>query len=162
MSKRLSLFLIYLLFMALCPGLCFGQESYEQLLKLHNTDGKIICFQLKDEPVTTFSDGMLVVRAGDFSASYPLENLVKYTFATEYSSIQSVDAAQRINIGFINNIVSVMGLEAGANVCVYGVDGSLIDSVIATDEVTVMDLNGFQSGVYIVKAENARLKILKR
>ncbi|WP_300502931.1 T9SS type A sorting domain-containing protein [uncultured Duncaniella sp.] len=162
MSKRLSLFLIYLLSMALWPGLCFGQESTEQLLKLHNTDGKIICFQLKDEPVTTFSDGMLVVRAGDFSASYPLENLVKYTFATEYSSIQSVDAAQRINIGFINNIVSVIGLEAGAKVCVYGVDGSLIDSVIATDEVTVMDLNGFQSGVYIVKAENARLKILKR
>lgn len=162
MAREMISFLFYCFSVILLPSLCFAQTNGKQVLRLHTVDGKTINFQLDEMPVTTFSEGMLNIRAGEFAASYPLESLEKYTFVSDFSGIGSVESQSTINIGFINNIISVTGLNYGERISVYGVDGTLVGSVSATDSVTVMDISDFQSGVYIVKAENARLKILKK
>lgn len=161
MIKNLLQLFLYLWIVSY-PTTCIGQSDSEQILQLHTKTGKIIQFSLSRNPVTTFSDGMLTVKTGDFSASYPLTELLKYTYTSELSAIKSIDAISRINIGFINNIVSVSGLAIGEKVDIYGVDGTLVKSATATPDVTKIDISHFQTGIYIVKAENARLKILKK
>lgn len=161
MSRKIPYILISLV-VWLFPVMCFSETGTSQILQLHTRPGKIIRFALSDNPVTTFSDGMLNVTAGEFLASYPLTDLIKYTYSSEISLIESVGESSAINIGFVNDIVSVTGLVPGEKVVVYGIDGTEVGFAVADGDVTRVDLSGFQTGIYIVKAESARLKILKK
>lgn len=160
MSLRKCLAYLLLTFVWLCPVAGYGLTSTEQVLELHTGSGKVIQFLLDERPVTTFSDGMLNVSAGDFSASYPLSDVLRYTYSSRLSSLETVDA-DNVKIGYVNSVVHVSGLADGSRVTLYKIDGTVVKSVVAESRNAVMDLTGMASGVYIVSAGDARLKIVK-
>lgn len=161
MTKKL-LNLVILLWVIINAFNCVAETGSEQILQLYTRNGKIIRFALSDNPVTTFSDGMLRVTAGEFSAEYPLTDMIKYTFTSEISGIESIDADSLIKIGFVNNKVSVSGVPVNEEINIYGIDGRIITMVEVTDSITVIDMSGYQNGIYVIKAGNARLKVLKK
>ena len=160
MRIRVIFHLIIPMILSALPAL--AENSVEQILQLHTRDGKVIKFSLSENPVTTFTEGMLNVSAGDFSASYPLANLLKYTFSSEISGLEAVGAESTVKIGWADNRVSVDGLAPGMTVNVYGIDGSCVATATGDRGVTCIDMTSYPTGVYIVRAENARMKILKK
>jgi len=156
--KRLTFLL--LTFVWLCPVAGHGHTSTEQVLELHTRNGKVIQFLLDERPVTTFADGMLNISAGEFSASYPLSDVLRYTYSSKLSSIKTVDA-DNVRIGYADNAVHVSGLSDGTRVMLYKIDGTVAKSVVVGNSVAVMDLSDLPSGVYIVSAGDTRLKIVK-
>lgn len=64
---------------------------------------------------------------------------------------------EKISVSVIGNNVIVSNLNAGESLAIYNVNGSLVDSFVATDTSAKMTLD---SGLYLVKAQNRTAKVL--
>ena len=71
--KRTILFLIISVF-------SLTAQADDSKLLVWQADGKVVTFSLDEEPVTTFSDGNLVITTTSKTVTYPLEQVRKYTY----------------------------------------------------------------------------------
>ena len=55
-------------------------HAAEAKLQVWQADGRVVTFDLDEEPVTTYADGNLVIKTSKKTITYPLENVRKFTY----------------------------------------------------------------------------------
>lgn len=70
---------------------------------------------------------------------------------------------QNLNV-YPNPCTESIRIQTSVNedVVVYNLQGAVVMSTVATDEITTLDVNGLSSGIYFVKSGNKTAKIVKR
>lgn len=136
-----------------------------QRLVVWQKSGQKVYFDLTEEPETTFEDGNLVIRTSRTTVSYPLTNVLRYTY--EGGTITDVgDVKMRPGeVRFLQNAEQMAfdGLQDGTILEVYTLDGVKIKKVKAQGgQRTVVSLADQAAGTYIVKAGEATYKFMKR
>ena len=136
-----------------------------QRLVVWQKSGQKVYFDLNEEPETPFEDGNLVICTSRTTVSYPLTNVVRYTY--EGGTITDVgDVKMRPGeVRFLQNAEQMAfdGLLEGVTLEVYTLDGVKIKTVKAqAGQRTVVSLADQAAGTYIVKAGEATYKFLKR
>ena len=136
-----------------------------QRLVVWQKSGQKVYFDLNEEPETTFEDGNLVIRSSRTTVSYPLTNVLRYTY--EGGTITDVgDVKMRPGeVRFLQNAEQMAfdGLQDGTILEVYTLDGVKIKTVKAQGgQRTVVSLADQTAGTYVVKAGEATYKFMKR
>lgn len=136
-----------------------------QRLVVWQKSGQKVYFDLNEEPETTFEDGNLVIRSSRTMVSYPLTNVLRYTY--EGGTITDVGEAKTRpgEVRFMQNAdqMAFDGLLEGTILEVYTLDGVKIKTVKAQGgQRTVVSLADQAAGTYVVKAGEATYKFMKR
>ena len=131
------------------------------VLQVWQANGKVMNISLNEQPVTTYSDGQLIITTTKTTVTFPLEQVVKYTYA-DASGISSPEAVGS-KMSADGETITFTGLKANTPVYLYTVAGQLVNTVIATDQSkTVVSVSKFPVGVYVVKTNGVTFKITKR
>lgn len=131
------------------------------VLQVWLADGKVMNINLNEQPVTTYSDGQLIITTTKTTVTFPLEQVVKYTYtdATGISSPEAVGSKMSAD----GESITFTGLKPNTPVYLYTVAGQLVKTVTATGQSkTTVSVSGFPVGVYVVKANGVTFKITKR
>ena len=158
LGGKLRLTLFALLLSILFPTVA---KADDLVLQVWQADGKVMNISLNEQPVTTYSDGQLIIRTTKTTVTFPLEQVVKYTYAdaSGISSPESVGSKMSAD----GETITFTGLKANTPVYLYTVAGQLVNTVIATGQSkTVVSVSKFPVGVYVVKANDMTFKITKR
>ena len=140
-------------------------DDETQRLVVWQKSGQKVFFDLTEEPETTFEGGKLVIRTSRTTVSYPLTNVLRYTY--EGGTITDVGEA-KVHPGemrFLQNddTMAFDGLPEGMRLDVYTLDGLKVKTVQAQNgQRTTISLADQPAGTYIVKAGDATFKFLKR
>lgn len=129
-------------------------------LNLTMKDGTIHSFLLSEEPTVTMADDYLVITLSDNStASYDLYEVSKYTFGSS-TGISKVLSTKDISLSGDNIIFQ--GVTNG-KVTVSSLSGARVDAGVSESAgSTVVSLSSLPAGVYVVKVNNAVIKISKK
>ena len=142
----------------LCPQDVMADDL---VLQVWQANGKVMNISLNEQPVTTYSDGQLIIRTTKTTVTFPLEQVVKYTYA-DASGISSPEAVGS-KMSADGETITFTGLKPNTPVYLYTVAGQLVNTVIATGlSKTVVSVSKFPVGVYVVKANDMTFKITKR
>ena len=137
-------------------------KADEKMLQVWQTDGQIVNISLKEEPITTYSDGNLVIKTTKTSISYPLEKVKKYTYTTVADGITT---PQTMNAAFSKDgeTLTFTDVRPNTKILLYNVAGQLLRRINSdkTGKV-IVSVSGFPTGVYVVKANGGTYKITKR
>ena len=158
LGKMLRLPLMALLLSVLLPNVAMADDL---VLQVWQADGKVMNINLNEQPVTTYSDGQLIITTTKTTVTFPLEQVVKYTYtdATGISSPEAVGSKMSAD----GESITFTGLKANTPVYLYTVAGQLVNMVTATGQPkTTVSVSGFPVGVYVVKANGVTFKITKR
>ena len=105
-------------------------KADDLVLQVWQADGKVMNISLNEEPVTTYSDGQLIIRTTKTTVTFPLEQVVKYTYA-DASGISSPEAVGS-KMSADGESITFTGLKANTPVYLYTVAGQLVNTVVAT------------------------------
>lgn len=137
-------------------------KADEKMLQVWQTDGQIVNISLKEEPVTTYSDGNLVIKTTKTTISYPLEKVKKYTYTTVADGITT---PQTMKAAFSKDgeTLTFTDVRPNTKILLYNVAGQLLRRINSdkTGKV-IVSVSGFPTGVYVVKANGGTYKITKR
>ena len=138
-------------------------ESTATALTVHIKDGSEVTFLLSEQPAVTFSDGYLLITSSDAEMSYPLSDVVKFTFkdADETTGIDNTSVGEA-SFAFDGGSVVVSGLKAGSNARVFATDGTTLHSEEVSGDSWSYSLSSLPSGVYIVSINGKTFKIAKK
>lgn len=78
------------------------------------------------------------------------------------TSVENYDS-QKLSV-YPNPCTESVRIQTNVNddVVLYNLQGAVVMSTVATDEITTLDVNGLSSGIYFVKSGNKTAKIVKR
>lgn len=130
-------------------------------LQIWQSDGKIVNIDLDEQPVTTYSDGNLVITTTKAVISYPLEKVAKYTYfsADGISNLESM----RTKFSQDGETLIFTGLEQGTEIAVYASSGQMMHRTKASLQAkTTVSVSDLPPGVYLVKVNSITYKITKR
>ena len=159
MKKALFLFAILLAM----PLLANAQNNTKQLV-VWLVNGQKVYHDLSDEPETSFSDGRLWLETNKVSVSYPLTDVLRYTFEGKLgpTSITTIRPGE-LSFSQGDDMMKFDGLAEGTRLELYSVDGKLLGVQQTHEgESSIVSLKGMPSGTYIVKVGEATYKIQKR
>ncbi len=88
--------ILYVLVLMAIPSLAKADDMILQILQ---SDGQVYSINLSDEPVTTYSDGNLVITTKKTTITYPLEKVSRYT----YVSASGIEAPEAVRASFSQN-----------------------------------------------------------
>ena len=161
MKQRL-LFLFILFGFAVSSTM--AQRDVTQRLVVWLKGGQKVYQDLADQPETTFGEGKLWLKTDKVSVSYPLTDVLRYTFEGTTTAIET-PSTRPGEIRFLQGSDSMAfdGLPEGASLALYTLDGKQLSTVKARGgQRTVISLSNYPSGVYIVKMGDAAFKFVKR
>lgn len=121
----------------------------EVALKLELTDGQTALYLLSEKPVVTFSGQNMEIATSEVQATYLRSDVARFTFE-ESTAVEAIDVATVYS--YSNGVFAA----AGQQIAVYSLNGQLITK--GADQVS---LEQCAPGVYIVKAGEATVKIMK-
>ena len=123
-------------------------------LVITTKSGMEATFLVADEPVITFQDNLLVVRAGNDEVSAEAADVASFEFFPGDTS-----GVGQITIGD----TTLSGLQPGTPVEVYTFDGQHVASFKVDDSKSVsVGLGDLSSGIYILRTPSSSFKIKKQ
>lgn len=146
-----------------CPP-CIADDS-EQKLVIWLKDGTQVRHLLSDEPQTTFDNGALYLNTNRVSISYPIENVLRYTYEGDMDRPTAIDQLKpgEVRVYQKEDIVTFQGLKDGTPIDVYAIDGKLLGSYTAREDATTdILLTDLPAGTYIVKVKDQNIKFHKK
>lgn len=136
-------------------------KADDMVLQVWQADGKVMSINLNEQPVTTYSDGQLIIKTTKTTVTFPLEQVVKYTY-TDATGI-STPSPMGSQFSADGESITFTGLKPNTPVYLYTVAGQLLKTVTATGQSkTVVSVSRFPVGVYVVKANGVTFKITKQ
>ena len=127
-------------------------------------DGSKTFYELNDMPETTFENGNLVIKTRNASVSYPLTEILRYTY--DGLSTKGVNEARSVSRALVKrepNTVTLANLKEGTVVQLFNSDGILLDTQASNgNDHVVISVAAQPSGVYLVKYESQTLKLIKQ
>ena len=142
----------------------WAQGDATQRLVVWLKGGQKVYHDLTDKPETTFSEGQLWLKTDKVSVSYPLTDVLRYTFEGPMTAIET-PSSRPGEIRFLqgNDAMAFDGLPEGTSLALYSLDGKQLATMKAQGgQRTVVSLANYPSGVYIVKMGDAAFKFVKR
>lgn len=133
----------------------------DMILQIWQSDGKIVNIDLNEQPVTTYSDGNLIITTTNTVITYPLEKVAKYTYVTAdgISNLESM----RTNFSQDGETLTFTGLEQGTEIAIYASSGQMMHRTKAGPQAkTTVSVSDLTPGVYLVKVNSFTYKITKR
>ena len=135
----------------------------KQQLVVWLADGSRVYHDLTDEPVTTFDNGAFLLNSATTTISYPLEQVLRYTYRGGKDVPTSIVRPGEIRFAQGSDQMTFDGLPDGLRLDVYSPDGKLLQTLTAHDgQTTLISLMGQPAGTYIIKAGDATYKFMKR
>jgi len=118
---------------------------------------------LADEPRLKFTVSELIVDSESATYSIPVDNLVKFGFESESSSIEVVEP-ERIDYSLNGNRILLNGLLPGASVRLYKIDGVCVFDEVnhQTDGKMEIAVSNFAPGIYLLNINRTTTKIAIR
>ena len=138
-------------------------KASNKVLQIWQADGQIVTISLNEEPVTTYSEGNLIITTISTTITYPLEQVDRYTYVTE--NMSEGDGVPDGIKGILSNdgeTLTFKGLKSISGICIYSASGQLIRTVKANGDKVAVSLSQLPTGVYLVKANGVTYKISKR
>ena len=139
-------------------------QNENQRLVVWLKGGQKVYHDLSDQPETFFSNGMLWLKTDKVSVSYPLTDVLRYTFEGPMTAIES-PSVRPGEMRFLRgkDAMAFEGLPEGTILEVYSLDGKKLSTVKALNgQRTVVSLANHPSGTYIVKMGDASFKFIKQ
>lgn len=135
----------------------------KQQLVVWLANGQKVYHNLTDEPVTTFDEDALYLNSATTTISYPLSQVLRYTYTGIEGVPTSVVRPGEIRFAQGSDQMTFDGLPDGLRLDVYSPDGKLLQTLTAHDgQTTLISLMGQPAGTYIIKAGDATYKFMKR
>lgn len=126
-------------------------------------DGTKTYFDLAENPKTTFNDNDLVITSESMSISYPLDQVLRYTYELSTTGIENISQEKAVRISQHNDALTLENLKPGTTVSLYTVDGKQVSAqATGSNRSVTISLSGRPAGVYIVKANDVTYKMMKR
>ena len=138
-----------------------GGASEVWSLQIWLKDGNVQNVSFTDDPVTTFSDGNLVVTTLTTTITIPLEQVSKYTFITDTDGIADIKI-ENVTISQDGESITFDNLKPGTEITTHNASGMLIQQQKVEQGTATVSVAHLQTGVYIVKANGITYKIMKR
>ena len=139
--------------------------AYHHTLIMHLNNGTRERYILSEEPLFVVSGEKLVVKTANMGAVYLRSDIKEFTFEDTADGIQTVSDSNEMVIRQLpNGDVAVSGLDTGAIVRVYDLNGRMVFTAgTHAGEELVIPLENRVSGVYIINIDNKRtIKIQKK
>lgn len=135
-----------------------------QRLVLLKKDGTKSYYDLHEEPVTTFSDGQLILTTSKTTAYFQLSEIIRYTFEGAFDEIGKAKTRGGETVYHqTRDAMSFDGLPKGTLVELYTSDGRKLSSQHTSgDTTTEVSLADQPRGTYYVKIGDAQYKFEKR
>lgn len=120
-------------------------------------------YMLAEKPEVRFEGLNLRVVSAKADVTYKLLDILRFTYekrsVTGVNELRDAQAA----VDYEDGELIISGIKAGGAVGVYSLDGKLVRQLTARHAGTYrLSLSALPKGVYIVKADNATYKIMKR
>ena len=163
MSKRFYWImpLLALLFFTIPQTVKAADEVETLIIQMKN--GSENAFFLKDKPKVTFEGSNLKVSATTGDVSYPLADVLRFTYAKKSPTGISEQVENPTDVTFDGDVLVISQLKANAVASIYALDGKLIRQLKPHRAGTYrISLSGLPPGIYLVKADNVTYKITKR
>ena len=157
-----KVFFLFAILLAM-PVVANSQNNTKRLV-VWLTNGQKVYHDLSDEPETSFNDGRLWLETNKVSVSYPLTDVLRYTFEGKLgpTMIEKVRPGE-IKFSQGDDMMKFDGLPEGTRLELYSVDGKLLDVQQTHEgESSIVSLRDMPTGTYIVKAGEATYKFQKR
>jgi len=155
--------LFLLMALALLPAVARADDAAQQLV-VWLKNGQKIRHDLADKPETRFNAGYLMLSTSKVSVSYPLTDVLRYTFEGDIPvvSVPSVKPGE-IRVSQNDNAMLFDGLPDGTSVEVFTLDGKKLSAQTARKgQKTLVSLQRHPAGTYLVKVGDATYKFVKR
>ena len=150
--------ILLLLLSVFMTQFAFADNEY---LAVWKSSGEVVYYDLNEDPVTTYADGNLKITTSSMSVTYPLEEVLKYTYTdTPTDIVQAKAPSVKVKQG--RNSISFTNLKQGSSVNVYGAEGKMLRTQIVKSDVTVIDLSDLPLGVYMVTANGVTYKLARQ
>ena len=154
-----NLILSALLFFSALP--CVAEDK--STLVVHLTDDTSVGFLLAERPRVTFAGDSLRIVSSVAEAALLRSEVRRFEFVADAaSSVVDVPTASGECV-ITENQLSISGLNAGATVRLYSLDGRLLRTAGASDAgVANLSTDGLSAGVYVINFNSTTLKFLKK
>ncbi len=138
-----------------------GLHAADEALNLKMKDGTIHSFLLAEKPVITIADNQLVMTTTEATATYSLYEVKEYTFGAP-TVIQGIAVSKAVSRE--GNTITFSKLGGKTAVKAYTLGGQPVNLTLhsGADGSVSVSLEALPTGTYIIKADNATLKITKR
>lgn len=157
MKRKLLTFLLlfgYLIAMA---------DEPQSRLVVWAKDGTKTFFDLAENPKTTFKDNNLIITCESMAISYPLDQVLRYTYELVSTSIESISTEKTVHISQHDDVLTLENLKTGTIVSLYTAEGKLVSAqTTGSNRSVTISLSDHPAGVYIVKANDVTYKMMKR
>ncbi len=136
-------------------------NATNQYLRIFQINGQQTCVALKDNPKIECSSGYLQISVGESQISIPLCDIENFDFTNEVSSsIFTIEYDNDIDIN--SGHVILKSLPSNSKVCVYGINGTLLNTLY-TDENGLVEFDLLKiSNPIIIKTQFRSFKILNK
>lgn len=137
---------------ALIAILCcaVSMQAADKALRIELNDNTTALYALSEQPTVTFAGTDVVIKAADAETNYPRADVKNFTFVDETSGIKNPGSATLYS--YKDNVFSCPGHE----IQVYNLSGQHVAD--GMDSVSLRDLS---DGVYIIRANNQSIKVVK-
>lgn len=147
MKKRF--FMAALFVMSLCG---IAQADVQQTLTINGQKVEKVVSQI------TFVGDNVVLHFDGSEESYPMNDV-----QIDFSGTAGINTVSTFKLGgIVDGQLNIAGLADGTPIAVYDISGNRVASERANGEVTVVNLDRLNGGVYILKAGNQIVKFVKR
>lgn len=126
-------------------------------------DGTNVAYALYEQPKITFIHSNLIISTHNMEVSYPLSNLLRFTYVKGSTSgiTDITDYGKSFRLD--GETLLFPQLKKGDKVSVYSPNGIIIlEKSISIDGEYAISLSQFISGVYVVNVNGLTYKIIKR
>ncbi|MGI6223861.1 MAG: hypothetical protein ACOYJG_09640 [Prevotella sp.] len=132
-----------------------------QNLYVDMKSGETIIFQLSASPKIHYEGDSFIATGDGKDISAGINEVERYYFKDDLTSIQKPETDSESNgLNVKNGYVTATGLAMGQQLCVSNLSGQVLRRAEANDRgVASLSLIGLPSGVYIVNAGKASLKL---
>lgn len=154
---------LYLLLLGAMMTLTASAQGDTQRMVVWLKGNQKVYHELSDKPETSFSDGLLWLKTDKVSVSYPLTDVLRYTFEGPMTAIDS-PSVRPGELRFMEgkDAMAFDGLPEGTTLELYSLDGKKLSTVKALNgQRTVVSLANHPAGTYIVKMGNTSFKLIK-
>ena len=139
-------------------------DSVATSLIVHTKDGSQVAFLLSERPKVSFSDGYLLISSSEADATYPLSDVLMFTFEEIESEATGLSLlpADENSFALEGGAIVVTGLKEGSTAKVYTIGGITIHSEKVDGGTWTYSLSSLSSGVYIISINGKTFKIAKK
>ena len=124
-------------------------------------DGSHVCYALAEKPKVTLSENDLLVSSKGIVVSYPLNNLLRFTFEDEtITSLTDIQSEKRFP-KLEGEFLVFPNTDANSVVRIASLNGTIIlQKTIQTNGNYSYPISNLKSGIYLVTINNLSYKII--